>query len=320
MSKTPKIAFFGSPRLASECLESLLKYFDVRMIVSQPDRKFGRGKNIQPTCVSEAAVKHKIVLYRPQRPDVHLIRALGDHGVDLIVVVAYGSILPRDVINYPKNGCLNLHASLLPKYRGPSPVQSVLLNGETKTGVTVQKMRYEMDTGDILAAKEIHIDTEWNSEDLMEKIIALAPAFLVEIITGYFCGKIKAVKQIEDESTYCFKIRKRDALLDWREGAEILCRRIKAYYSWPVAFSYLDGKMLKIYSVRVLSLKSGLPAKPGQVLDVSKDDGIIVQTGNGELGIRELQLESKKRMNHQDFTRGFKGIKGKVLKSGINSY
>ncbi len=320
MSKTPKIAFFGSPRLASECLESLLNCFDATMIVSQPDRKFGRGKKIQPTYVSEAAVKHKVVLYRPQRPDGHLIRALGDHGVDLIVVVAYGSILPRDVINYPENGCLNLHASLLPKYRGPSPVQSALLNGESKTGVTVQVMKYEMDTGDILAAKEIHVDTEWNSEDLMEKIIVLAPAFLAETITGYFCGKINAVKQIEDEATYCFKIRKRDGLIDWREGAEILCRRIKAYYSWPAAFSYLDGKILKIYCARVLLLKSGQSAKPGQVLDVSKDDGIIVKTGRGVLGIRELQLESKKRMNHEDFTRGFKDIRGKVLKSGINSY
>ncbi|HEB30158.1 MAG TPA: methionyl-tRNA formyltransferase [Spirochaetes bacterium] len=316
MSKTPKIAFFGSPRLASECLESLLKCFDVTMIVSQPDRKFGRGKKIQPTYVSDAAVKHKVPLHRPEKPGEHLIRALGDHGVDLIVVVAYGSILPRNVINYPENGCLNLHASLLPKYRGPSPVQSALLNGETKTGVTVQVMKYEMDTGDILAAKEIHVVTEWNSEDLMEKIIALAPAFLVETITGYFSGKINAVKQIEDEATYCFKIRKRDGLIDWREGAEILCRRIKAYYSWPAAFSYLDGKMLKIYSAHKHSLKSGLPAKPGQVLDVSKDDGIIVQTGRGKLGIRELQLESKKRMNHEDFTRGFKDIKGKVLKSG----
>jgi methionyl-tRNA formyltransferase len=315
MSKIPKIAFFGSPRLASECLESLLKCFDVRLIVSQPDRKFGRGKKFQPTCVSETAAKHQVPLFRPQRPDMHLIQALEGHGVDLIVVVAYGSILPRDVINYPKHGCLNLHASLLPKYRGPSPVQSVLLNGETKTGITVQAMKYEMDTGDILATKEMPIDMEWNSEDLMEKIIALAPEFLAETIAGYFFGEINAVKQVEDESTYCYKIRKGDALIDWREEAEKVLRRIKAYYSWPVAFSYLDGKMLKIYSARVLSLKSGLPAEPGRVLDVSKGDGIIVKTGRGMLGIRELQLESKKRMNHEDFTRGFKDIKGKVLTS-----
>ena len=315
MSKTPKIAFFGSPRLASECLETLIKYFDIAMIVSQPDRKYGRGKKIQPTCVSEAAVKHKVPLYRPQKPDGHLIRALEEHGVDMIVVVAYGSILPREIINYPKNGCLNVHASLLPKYRGPSPVQSVLLNGETRTGITVQVMKFEMDTGDIMAAKEIPIDNEWNSEDLMEKIIALAPAFLGETITGYFCGKISSVKQIEDEATYCSMIRKGDALIDWREGAEQLLWKIKASSSWPVAFSYLDGKMLKIYSARVLSVKSGLLGEPGQVLDVSKDDGIIVQTGHRALGIRELQLESKKRMNHLDFTRGFKDIKGKVLDS-----
>ena len=315
MSKTPKIAFFGSPRLASECFETLIKCFDIRMIVSQPDRKCGRGKKIQPTCVSEAAVKHKVPLYRLQRPDGHLIRAFEEHGVDMIVVVAYGSILPREIINYPKNGCLNVHASLLPKYRGPSPVQSVLLNGETRTGITVQVMKFKMDTGDILAVKEIPIDVEWNSEDLMGTIIALAPAFLAKTITDYFCGKINTVKQIEDEATYCSMIRKGDALIDWRERAEKLLWKIKAYYSWPVAFSYLDGKMLKIYSARVIPHKSGVSVKPGQVLDVSKDDGIIVQTGHGVLGIRELQLESKKKMNHEDFTRGFKDIKGKIFTS-----
>jgi methionyl-tRNA formyltransferase len=317
MRNSQKLGFFGSPRLASECLETLLEYFDVKMIVSQPDRKYGRGKKIKPTLVSETAVRQGLPLYRPEKFDKTVIEALVRHGVELVIVVAYGAILPREAINYPKYGCINLHASLLPKYRGASPVQSAMLNGEAKTGVTVQVMNYEMDTGDILAAKEIDIGSEWNSDDLMEKIISIAPVFLAETVEGYLSGKIKPVKQIEDEATYCDKIRKRDGLIDWHEEAEKINRKVKAYYLWPVAFSYLEKKMLKIYNASVYSAEeesgSLSGGKPGQILDVRKNEGIIVQTGQGLLSVRELQLESKKRMNHEDFVRGSKNLIGKVM-------
>jgi methionyl-tRNA formyltransferase len=312
-SISPKIAFFGSPRLASECLETMLKHFNVKMIVSQPDRKYGRGGKIKPTEVSEAAVRHGVPLYRPVRFDDTVIQALGHHGVELIVVVAYGLILPREVIKLPKYGCLNLHASLLPKYRGPSPVESAILNGETKTGITVQVMKYEMDTGDILSAREIDIARHWNSTDLMEKIISLAPDFLVVTVEEYLSGTLKAVRQIEDEATYCVMINKRDGLIDWRESAEKIERKVKAYYSWPVAFTYLDRKLLKIYTASVYSSEYEQHGKPGEVLDVLNNKGIIVQTGRGILAVRELQLESKKRMKHEEFFRGSRHLIGNVL-------
>ena len=323
MRNSPKIGFFGSPRLASECLETLLEHFDVKMIVSQPDRKYGRGNKIKPTYVSESAVRHGIPLYRPERFDGTLIPALGQRGVELVIVVAYGLILSREAINYPKYGCLNLHASLLPKYRGASPVQSAVLNGEDKTGITVQVMNYEMDTGDILSARQIDIGREWNSDDLMEKIISVAPAFLVETVEGYLSGKISPVKQNEEEATYCDRISKRDGLIDWHEGAEKINRKVKAYYSWPVAFSYLENKMLKIYRASVYPSgdDSGLRprGKPGRILDVVKNEGIIVQTGQGLLAVQELQLESKKRIKHEDFARGNKNLIGKVLLMEIDN-
>lgn len=315
MNRTPNIAFFGSPELAAACLGELIGPFNVKMVVTQPDKEYGRGKKIKSTPVSKIALSKKISVYRPRYIDNTIIRGLNYHNIRLIIVVAYGKILPENIINYPEAGCLNLHASILPKYRGPSPVQAAVLNGEAETGVTVQIMKKELDTGDILSVRKIPVNQEWTAEDLIGEIISLSPSFLVETVNSYLTGGINPEKQRESEVTYCTMIRKKDGLIDWSKGAEVLRNKIRAYNIWPVAFTYLDGKLLKIFNARLCSMGNSSSAGPGEIVDVSRHEGIIVKTGLGMLAIIELQLANKKRLKYSDFIQGCRNLKGKVLSS-----
>lgn len=315
MNRTPNIAFFGSPELAAACLDELIGPFNVNMVVTRPDKEYGRGKKMKPTPVSEIALREIITVYRPQSIDSAITRELDYHNIHLIIAVAYGKILPDDIINYPEAGCLNLHASILPKYRGPSPLQAALLNGETETGVTVQIMKKELDAGDILAVRKIHVNQGWTAKDLMGEIVSISPSFLVETISSYLAGMINPEKQNENEATFCTMIRKKDGLIDWSEGADVLRNRIRAYNIWPVAFTYLDGKLLKIFNASLHSMENSSLAGPGKIVDVSSHEGIIVQTGRGMLGISELQLANKKRLKCGDFIRGCRNLKGRVLGS-----
>jgi methionyl-tRNA formyltransferase len=328
LNKNPRIAFFGSPPLAAVCLADLMDAFSVGMVVTQPGKAAGRGRELTVTPVALTAERESVPLYNPPSVKAEFADVLKLHGIELIVVVAYGKLLPREVIDLPPLGAVNLHASILPKYRGASPIQSALLSGERETGITVQKMRVEMDAGDILAAREIRIGPEWTAEHLMREIAAVAPAFLRETLARYLAGAITPVPQRAEDATFCSLIRKEDGLVDWGGDSVRVCNRIRAFNVWPVCHTLLDGKTLRLFDARATGLpaavsppgggalpREGDSGVPGEVLAVDRREGILVQTGRGVISLLELQLENKKRMGHRDFANGCRNLKGKILSS-----
>lgn len=310
------IAFFGSPELSVACLDELRRYFQVRMVVTQPDKRGGRGKTLIETPVAIYAKKHGIDLYKPPKIDEELLHQLRYHEIELIVVVAYGKILPGEVIRYPELGSLNLHASLLPKYRGPSPIEAVLLNGESETGITIQLMDEKVDAGDILASVRIPLDEDTTQSELLKKVIEISPGFLTGILRDYLDGKIQMQKQDEHQASYCKVIKKGDGLIRWEDAAWAIHNKIRAYDLWPVAHTSLDGKLLRVYRSKVYRDDNGFDGVPGMVVEADSRNGILVKTGRGVLSIIELQLESRKRMGFKEFLIGYRNLKGKVLGQG----
>lgn len=314
MNKSPRIAFFGSPALAAACLAEIIKSSSVGMVVTQPDKAAGRGRALTVTPVALIAEREGVPLYKPPSVKADFTDILKFHGTELIVVVAYGKLLPREIIDFPPLGSINLHASLLPKYRGASPIQAALLNGERNTGITVQKMRVEMDAGDVIASRGIAIGPEWTAEHLTAKIAEAAPAFLRGTLESYLSGTATPVPQREEEATFCSIIRKDDGLVDWREDSERIRNRIRAFNVWPVCHTRLGGKTLRLFDALAAGpLRSA--GVPGEVLAVDKREGILVQTGRGVIALLELQLENKKRMGHRDFANGFRDLEGHILGS-----
>jgi len=310
MEKSPRIAFFGSPELASKCLSILMNKFCIEMVVTRPDRARGRGQTILPTPVKKLACENNIPVYQPQKIKPDFVKVLEMHSINLIVTVAFGRILPPEIIHYPELRSMNLHASLLPRHRGPSPIQAAILNGETESGITIQLMDSRMDAGDIINHLPIPLKEEHTAEDLLKVIIEKAPDFLVSSIKGFLEGKLVPIPQQESEASYCSVLRKHDGFINWEENSEFIARKIRAFNIWPVAFTFLDGKKLRLYRAVSRRDSSGMP---GEVIELDKIKGIIVKTGEGVVEITELQLENKRRMNHIDFINGYRGLRGKIL-------
>ncbi|UCB45328.1 MAG: methionyl-tRNA formyltransferase [Spirochaetota bacterium] len=311
--KAKKIAFFGTPLLARACLIKLTESFDVELVITRPDTAKGRGRKIGISPVKDYAEAQGIEIYQPDRIGKELLLLLKKKKIDLNVVVAFGKILPSNVIDLPPFGSVNLHASMLPKYRGPSPIVASILNGDRKTGVTLQKMEQRMDRGDIILQKGIDIESTDTSHDLLQKIIDISPVFLVEGIRGFIEGEFQLVKQREGDATYCSIIKKSDGLIDWHEESEMIINKIRAYNLWPVAYTYLDGKLLKIFQVRFIDAPDLLSAQPGKIVKTKAEEGIIVQTGKGFVNILELQMENHKKINSRDFINGYRNLESKTL-------
>jgi len=315
MNQNPNIAFFGSPLLAGQCLSALVQSFTVSMVVTKPDRKAGRGMKTGATPVKEAAFDRNIDVYQPERADESLVREMKAHSVNLIVVVAYGKILPEFVISRPALGSLNLHASLLPKYRGPSPIEAAILSGDTCTGLTVQTMAKKMDAGDIIAQQVIPLTPDMNASDLKNEIIRIAPGFLLQSIQQYMTNALQPRPQNELDATYCTPIRKEDGWINWHDSASDVLNRIRAFDIWPVAYSMLEGKRVRVYRARVVNLPGYEDVLPGQIVGLDRNMGVLVKTGNGIVSLLELQPENKKIMDFRQFINGYRDIEGKVLES-----
>jgi methionyl-tRNA formyltransferase len=314
MSET-RIAFFGSPRLARICLEALHRQFPVRLVVTKPDRERGRGKAVSATPVKAFADERQLPLYQENELADSLLDALRDRKINLIVVVAFGRILSERIIAFPRYASLNLHASLLPKYRGPSPIEAALLAGDSATGATLQLMSPELDRGDILATRRITIDDEWTAEHLHEEFVRVAPQFLVRSVLAYREGRLSPVPQDERLASYCKIIHKGDGLIDWNKSARYIRSRIRAFSIWPVAHTRLDGRMLRLYNARLLESGPVGTGKSGQIVAADRERGVVVQTGCGLLGITDLQLENKRRMDYRDFMNGYRNLVGSPLGS-----
>ena len=314
-----KIAFFGTPLLARVCLEALAQAFEVGLVVTKADKECGRGRRISHSPVKEYALAHGIeVCHWPAARD-EIAGEMKRRGIGLGVVVAYGKILPEAVIETPSHGSLNLHASLLPKYRGPSPLVAAVLEGETTTGITLQKMARRMDAGDVILQREVPIGREDTAADLLERVMEACPGFLVEGIRGFVSGTLQPRPQNEAEATYCSMIGKEDGLIDWSAQDRTVVNRIRAYNPWPVAYTFLDGKALRIFkacrTARGETEDSGSSGEPGTVIGIDREEGVLTLTGDGVVGLRQLQLENRRSMTHTEFACGCRGLVGKVLKN-----
>jgi len=306
-----RIVFFGTPEFAVPSLRALLASGDeVGGVVCQPDRPAGRGQRLAVPPVKEVALQSRVPLLQPETLRAPEFRdALRACAPDLIVVAAYGKILPKNILDLPPHGCINVHASLLPKYRGAAPVQWAILRGETVTGVTIMQMAERMDAGDILLQRETPIEEHETCGELQARLADLGARALTEVLAQLHAGTV--IRRVQDESrvTLAPMIKKADGRIDWTQPAAALARMVRAFNPWPSAFTTVGGKLLKLH--RAHAVAAAPSAMPGTV--TATGDGIAVSTGDGMLVLDVVQLEGRKRMAAAEFARGG-GVKvGSVL-------
>lgn len=305
----------GTPDFAVGTLKALLESeHEVLAVITQPDKPKGRGKAMQFTPVKEVAVEAGVPVYQPKRVrDEAFVEQLRELNPDVIVVVAFGQIIPKSILELPKHGCVNVHGSLLPKYRGAAPIQWAVIDGEAVSGVTTMKMDAGLDTGDMLLVREIELADDETGGSLFDKLGALGAELLLETLEKLEKGGIVPVPQPETSPTpYAAMLTKKEGNIDWSASAVQIERLIRGLNPWPSAYTHLDGKTLKIWKASVKDGETGKEMQPGCVAEVTKHE-IAVQTGEGLLCIEELQLEGKKRMTADAFLRGFALKQGTVL-------
>lgn len=309
-----KVLFMGTPDFAVGALEAIIQAgHEVVCVVTQPDKPKGRSGQMQFSPVKECALKHNLPVFQPERikrPEA--VEELKKYDAQVFVVAAFGQIVSREILDMPPYGCINIHASLLPKYRGASPIQQAVLDGEEKSGVTIMQMEDGIDTGDILYQKEIWLDPKETGESLFDKLSVLGAEAIVEALPLLEAGKLTPVKQDESKATHVKMISKTQGIINWAEESVVIERKIRGLNSWPSAYTYYKGKQLKIWDADVVSLPVEDEVKPGTVVAVDKES-ITVRTGDGQLAIRQLQLEGKKRMSTHDFLLGCQMQVGELL-------
>lgn len=298
-----RIIFMGTPEFACPTLRTLIdRGEEVIAVVTQPDRPKGRGQKLVPPPVKVIAEEHGIPVLQPQKvraPEViEQIRALNP---DLIVVVAFGQILPQSLLDIPRHGCINIHASLLPRYRGAAPLNWCLINGETETGITTMLMDAGLDTGDMLVKRAIPIGPDEDASSLHDRLSLLGAETIDETLDRLLAGTLTREKQDDALTCYAPLLKKEDGLVDWTREPQQIKNLVRGFTPWPGAFTSLDGKTLKLYRV---SIADGNGA-PGEVLAAGKD-GIIVACGTAGLRIEELQLEGRKRLSASEFLAGYR--------------
>ena len=302
-----RIVFMGTPDFSVPTLETLIAFrHEVIGVVTQPDKPKGRGKEIQMSPVKECALAHNIPVYQPVRAReeafVDEMRALNP---DVMVVIAFGQILSQELLDLPKFGCVNIHASLLPKYRGASPIQWAVINGDEETGITTMQMAAGMDTGDILETAVIKLDEKETGGSLFDRLSLMGGDLILSTLDGLEAGTIQAVPQDDAQATYVKKIPKSMGEIDWTMSAAAIERLVRGLNPWPSAYTHWNGKMLKIWEAEVLPQSACGEAKaPATVLEADHDT-LTLQTGDGVLKICSLQLEGKKRMDVASFLRGY---------------
>ena len=302
-----RVVFMGTAELACASLESLCRAPGVRVVavVTQPDKPKGRELKLQPTPVKVVALNHELPVHQPAKARApEFANQLRGMAPDLIVVAAYGQILPQSILDIPKFGCLNVHTSLLPKYRGAAPIQWAILNGELETGVTIMKMDADLDTGEIVAEVRTPIADTDNGQTLHDRLAKLGADLLVRTIPDYVAGRMAPSSQPKEGATYARKITKEDGRIDWSKPAREVWNQVRAFTPWPGAFTHLprDGgaKLLKIWDAAV---QEHAFRNAGEILEAG-NFGIVVACGEHALRILELQLEGGKRLTAQQFLAG----------------
>ena len=306
-----KIIFMGTPDFAVGTLRSLAEAgHEITLVVSQPDKPKGRGHAMVPTPVKVVAEELGIPVFQPVK-----IREAKDvlekTEADVCVVAAFGQIIPASILHMKKYGCINVHASLLPKYRGAAPIQWAVIDGEKESGVTIMQMDEGLDTGDMLAKAIVPLDEKETGGSLFDKLSEAGGHLCVETLAKLEKGEITPEKQGESPTAYASMLDKKMVNIDWNKSAVVIERLVRGLNPWPSAYTHLDGKTLKIWACDVLP-QSASKGESGEILEVTKD-AIHVQTGDGILVLREIQLAGKARMDAGAFLRGYKVVPGTVL-------
>jgi methionyl-tRNA formyltransferase len=304
----------GTPEFAVPSLQVLLEGKDqVVGVVTQPDQPSGRGMAFHAPPVKVLAEAHHVPVFQPAKLRVPgVLEQLQAWQPDLIVVAAYGRILPTTILTLPPLGCINVHASLLPKYRGAGPIQWAIANGETETGITIMQISEQMDAGDILLQKALPIAATDTGSSLHDKLARLGAEALQEAIELLKAGRLTARQQNENEVTPAPLIQKDDGHVDWNLAAAVIERRVRAFNPWPSAYTTLNGKLLKIFAAQVEHSFRSSQAAPGTIIEVTPVS-VSVVTGNGVLTLLEVQLAGKKRLSAEEFLRGYHLRPGMML-------
>ncbi|BFM50113.1 methionyl-tRNA formyltransferase [Marinomonas sp. THO17] len=308
MTKSPlRIVFAGTPDFAAASLQALIdqqvqNQYQLVGVYTQPDRPAGRGQKLVQSPVKQLALANDIPVLQPlnfkQDEDK---RMLAELDADIMIVAAYGIILPKVVLDTPKMGCINVHASLLPRWRGAAPIHRALMAGDTQTGITIMQMDVGLDTGDMLLKASCEIHSDDTSGSLHDRLAVLGGETLVTALEKLRAGEIKAEPQDSNFSNYADKLTKQEGELNWHQSAEQLDRQVRGLTPWPSAFTHCSAGVMKIHAAKVVDLKTD--KAPGKILSVSKE-GILVVTGQGALQITELQFPGGKRMKAQDALNG----------------
>ena len=313
-----KVVFFGTPQIAVNSIMKLLNFADVNIaaIVTQPDRPAGRGKKLVEPPVKVCAIKNAITLFQTNsiRKDSELINTLKAIQPDFFITFAFGQILSQEVLDIPKIATINLHASLLPKYRGANPIQRAIYNGDNETGITTMITVLGLDAGDVCLSEKIAITEEMTSIELADIISEKAPFLLYRTIKGLASGALIPQKQEESLVTFANKFVKEDGLIDWRKTSRQIHDQVRSMVDWPNAFTRYDGKVLKILETKIQNELVDPDCKPGEVVKVSKE-GILVRTQDSNLLISKLKPENKSVMNAYDWSNGVKLKSGNFFES-----
>lgn len=301
-----RFIFAGTPDFAAIHLQALIDAGKVPVAVyTQPDRPAGRGKKLTASPVKLIALAHKIPLYQPVSfKDEDAVKQLDALAPELLIVVAYGLILPESVLATPKMGCVNVHGSLLPRWRGAAPIQRAIAAGDTKTGVCLMQMEKGLDTGPVYHCLQTPIN-QLTGGELHDVLADLGARLLVEQLEALCQGQIKTCPQDDKQATYAHKLTKKEAHIDWHQSAHTLLLKIRAFNPWPVCFSKLSDDLLRIWNASILETEQNTDQLPGTIVDVS-EQGIQVQTGDGILNLQQVQLPGKKKMLVADIIRGQK--------------
>ncbi|GLV57684.1 methionyl-tRNA formyltransferase [Dictyobacter sp. S3.2.2.5] len=322
-----RIIYMGTPHFAVPALETLIKGrapgeilpdgYEIATVITRPDKPAGRGRGVVYSPVKQVAMEHEIPVWQPGSFKKQANSdALAEYKADLYIVAAFGQILPQKVLDQPRYGTLNIHASLLPRYRGPDPIAEAIIQGDHESGVSIMLLDAGIDTGPVLARYAVPIDAEETTGSLTGKLAELGAQALLEILPQWVESKITPEPQDEGRATHTHMLTKEDGLIDWTRPAAVLARKIRAYQPWPGAYTHWRGKLLKIISAQPLSnVELTVAATPGTV-SIREEAGhkvLVVTTGSGLLLIKQLQLEGKKALGVDEFLRGYANIAGETL-------
>lgn len=320
-----RIFFAGTPEIAVPSLEAVTAKWEVTGVLTQPDKRKGRGRGSEPSPVKRKADELDLLALQPEDLDGKFIDRVRGLNPDILVVVAYGKIFKRNFIDIFPLGGINLHPSLLPVYRGPSPITAAILGGDSETGITVQRLALKMDAGDILRQIKIPLSGRETGSSLTGRVAGLGADLLVQTLREIEESKVKAVPQDHSQATYCSIIRREDGLIHWTESTVMIDRKIRAYDSWPGAYSTFKGTPIRVLEAEPVAAAENegyrtlfgeetlVKAEPGRVVGVDKKRGILVKTGDGFLIVTRLQLQSKKALDFISFLNGVRDFTGSLL-------